>query len=223
MIKNYFKIILRNFWKNKLYTGINVIGLGIGIAALVWGVQTYRYSFSYDNFQTNKDHIFRVLTKVQGGDKLKGICPIPVADFGKQDFSGIQKAVRWDSRGLDIKADQNEAFTVNADFTDPSFFDMFNFPLTKGTINLSDKSTVVITESAAKKFFGNSEPIGKTLLFYSAEAYKKPLTVTGVLKDPPLNSSLQFEIITNFENNVKDDGSEIKSNDWGYFADASFS
>ena len=222
MLKNYYKIIIRNLWRNKLYTGINIIGLSLGIAALVWGVQTYRYSFSFDDFHKDKDQVFRVLTKMQGSDVLKGICPMPLGNFAKQDFPGIKQTVRWDSRGLDIKADKNEPFASNANFTDPAFFELFNFPLVKGTADLNDKSTVLITESAAKKYFGNIDPIGKILLFYSAEAYKKPLTVTGILKNPPMNSSLQFELLTNMDNNKKGDGAEIKNNDWAWFADAVF-
>jgi len=222
MIKNYFKIILRNLWRSKLYTGINVIGLSLGIAAMVWGIQTWRYSFSFDDFHQNKGQVFRVLTKMQGNDMLKGICPSSIGNFSKQDFSGIQEAVRWDSRGLDIKADQNEPFSANANFTDPAFFSVFNFPLIKGSANLADRSTVVITATAAKKYFGNTDPVGKTLLLYSAEPYKKPLIVTGVLKDPPMNSTLQFELITHIDNNLKGDGTEIKPDDWGWFANAVF-
>ena len=222
MLKNYLTIILRNLWRNKLYSVINIIGLSLGIAAFVWGVQTYRYSFSFDSFHKNNQQVFRVLTKIQGGDRLKGICPLPLGKFAKQDFSGIQQAVRWDGNGLDVKAEQSEPFATNANFTDPGFFELFNFPLVKGTVNIANASTVVITEKAAKKYFGDSDPLGKTLLFYSAETYKKPLTVTGVLKDPPFNSSLQFELITNIDNLVKADGSKIKEDDWGWFANAVF-
>jgi putative ABC transport system permease protein len=222
MIKNYLKIIFRNLWRNKLYTIINTIGLSIGIAALVWGIQTYRYSFSFDAFHKDRDKVFRVLSKAEGSDMVKGLCPWSLATFAQQDFTGIQQAVRWDSRGLDVKAEQNEPFGADAHFTDPAFFDLFNFPLLKGTVNLDDKSTMVITESAAKKYFGKLEPIGKVLLFYSGETYKKPLTVTGVLKDPPFNSSLQFELITHFDNQLGPDGASLKNEEWKYFANAVF-
>ncbi|MEP6927755.1 MAG: ABC transporter permease [Ginsengibacter sp.] len=222
MLKNYLKIIIRNLWRNKLYTLINIIGLGAGIASIVWGFQNYRYSFNYNNFHKDTKSIFRVLTKIEGSDNLKGICPIPLAIVAKNDFSIVKEGVRWASRGLDVKADQNEPFASQAHFTDPAFFDFFNFPLVQGTINLNDRSTVLITERGAKKFFGNINPIGKTLLFYSDELYKKPLTVTGILKDPPVNSSLQFEMITHFDNQYKTDGALIKNDDWNSFADAVF-
>ena len=73
--------------------------------------------------------------------------------------------MRWDSRNPDIKAGQTEPFASEAHFTDPSFFEFFNFPLAKGTINLNDRTTVLITEKAAKKFFGSANPIGKPCCF----------------------------------------------------------
>ena len=130
--------------------------------------------------------------------------------------------MRWDSRGLNVKALQNEPFESGAHFTDPAFFDLFNFPLLRGTIQLQDQSTVLITERAAKKFFGDTDPIGKTLMLYSDEPFKMPLTVTGILKDPPLNSSIQFELITNTDNQLKADGSHIKNDEWEWFSDAVF-
>jgi putative ABC transport system permease protein len=127
MLKNYFKIIVRNLWRNKLYTLINIIGLGVGIASVVWGLQTYRFSFSYDNFHKDSESIFRVLTKAEGNDNLKGICPTSLTTAAKNDFSIVKETLRWDSRGLDIKADQREPFASQAYFTDPSFFTFFNF------------------------------------------------------------------------------------------------
>jgi putative ABC transport system permease protein len=222
MFKNYFTIIIRNFGRNKMHTLINMIGLGVGIAAVVWGFQNYRYSFSYDHFHKNGKDIFRVLTKVKGSDNLRGGCPVPLARFAKNDFPVIKEAVRWESRGLNVKAAQGEPLESEAHFTEPAFFDVFNFPLVEGTQNLTDHSTVLITEKAAKKFFGTEDPVGKILTFYSDESFSKPLTVTGVLKDPPLNSSIQFELITHTDNQLTAEGSLIKNDDWKWFSDAVF-
>jgi putative ABC transport system permease protein len=222
MFKNYCTIILRNLWRNKLFTVVNIISLGVGIASIVWGIQNYRYAFSYNNFHKDGENIFRVLTKASGNDNRKGICPGTLALAVKNDFSVVKEALRWDSRGLNVKADQNEPFESQAHFTDPQFFDFFNFPLVRGTIRLNDLSTVLITQKAAKKFFGDADPIGKTLMFYSDEAFRKPLTVTGILKDPPVNSSFQFELITNTNNQVKLDGTRVMDDDWAWFSDAVF-
>src|ERR1700733_16001726 len=100
MFKNYLKIIARNLWKNKLYTLINIVGLGVGIASMVWGFQNYRYSFSYNNFHKDGKSVFRVLTKAEGSDNLKGICPMALATVAKNDFSVEKESVRGQSRNL---------------------------------------------------------------------------------------------------------------------------
>ncbi|HEY4934951.1 MAG TPA: ABC transporter permease, partial [Puia sp.] len=222
MFRNYCTIIIRNLRKNKLYTAVNIISLAVGIASIVWGFQTYRYGFSYNNFHKDQKNIFRVLTRVAGSDNLKGYCPEYLARMAKNDFPVVKETVRWDSRGLNVKADQNDPFEAQAHFTDPQFFDFFNFPLIRGTNQLGDRSTVLITQSAARKFFGDSDPLGKTLTFYSDEPFKMPLKVTGILKNPPFNSSFQFELITNNDNQLKPDGSLIKNDGWEWFSDAVF-
>ena len=222
MIRNYLTIIFRNLWKNKLYTFINIISLAVGIASVVWGIQDYRYCFSYDNFHKDGKNIFRVLTKTTGSDNRKGYCPELIAASVKNDFPSVMQAVRWESRGLNVKAPQNDPFETGAHFTDASFFELFNFPLIRGTNQIQDRSTVLLTESAAKKFFSGTDPIGKILLLYSDEPFKRPLTVTGILKDPPANSSIRFELITNTENQLKADGSAIKNDEWEWLSDAVF-
>lgn len=213
---------MRNLWRYKGYTLINIIGLGIGIAAMVWGYQTYQFSFSFDNFHADKNEVYRALTYKEGGEGVKGIFPMPLVQMAQNDFPGITKAVRYDSRGLNIKSVQSEAFAEQVHFTDPSFFDLFNFPLVAGDNNISDQSAILLTEKTAKKYFGNENPIGKTLLLYAGETYSKPLTVKGVLKDIPVNSTIQFSFLTNFENQLKGDGSKIPANDWSQFLDAAF-
>ena len=222
MFKNLFKIIVRNLWRYKSYTLINIIGLGIGIAALVWGYQTLRFSLSFDNFHNDRDKVYRALTYKDGGEAVKGIFPMAAVRQAQNDFSGITEAVRFDSRGLNIKYDKNEAFAEQVHFTDQSFFTFFNFPLVAGTNNINDKSAVLITERTAQKYFGSQNPLGKILTFYSGEVYSIPLTVTGVLKDVPVNSTIKFDFISNFENQLQGDGSKIISDDWSWFIDAAF-
>src|SRR3982751_6147248 len=120
MFKNFFKIVIRNLGRYKSYTLINIIGLGIGIAAMVWAFQNYRYSFSFDNFQPDRDNVYRGLTFKEGSEGAKGIFPMTMIRSAQNDFPGIVKAVRYDSRGLNIKAGQAEAFAEQAYFTDPS-------------------------------------------------------------------------------------------------------
>ena len=222
MLKNIFKIVVRNLWKYKGYTMVNIIGLGLGLAAIVWGFQNYRFSFSFDNFHPDLDNVYRVVTKKDGADRPQGIFPMAAVQLAKNEFPGIAEAVRFDGDGLNIKAGKDETFADEVHFTDPGFFKLFNFPLVSGTNDISDRSAVLITEDAAKKYFGNENPLGKTLLFYAGQPYAKPLTVKGVLKDPPSNSTIRFHFITNFENLTRPDGTTVASDDWKWFLDAAF-
>ena len=222
MIKNFYKIVFRNMWRYKGYTLLNIFGMGVGLAAMVWGFQTYRFSFSFDNFHKDQDHVYRALTFQSGANGARGIFPMAAVKQAQSEFAGIAEVARYDSRGMNVKYDKNDPFAQQVHFTDPTFFDLFNFPVVAGSNNIADKSSVLITESTAKKYFGKQDAIGKSLIFYSGETYAMPLTVTGVLKDVPLNSTMRFEFITNFENYLKGDGSKIAEDDWTWMLDAAF-
>jgi len=222
MFKNFYKIIFRNMWRHKGYTLLNIFGMGVGLAAIVWGFQTYRYSFSFDNFHKDQENVYRALTFQSGANGARGIFPMAAVKQAKTEFSGITEAVRYDSRGLNVRYDKSEAFAEQAHFTDPAFFDLFNFPLVAGTNKIADKNAVLITEAIATKYFGKQDPLGKTLLFYSGEKYEMPLTVVGVLKDIPINSTMKFGFITNFENYLQGDGSKITPDNWSWMLDAAF-
>jgi putative ABC transport system permease protein len=209
-------------WRYKGYTLLNIIGMAIGIAAMVWGYQTYRYCLSFDNFHKDGDNVYRALSFKEGADGVRGVFPMAIVKQAQNEFSGITEAIRYDSRGLNIKYDKNEPFAERVYFTDPGFFNVFNFPLIAGTNNINDKNAILITERTAKKYFGNQDPLGKSLILYSDENYAMPLTVTGVLKQLPVNSTLQFDFITNFENQLKADGKRIAPDDWNWLLDAAF-
>jgi putative ABC transport system permease protein len=222
MFKNISKIVLRNLWKYKGYTFINIIGLGIGIAAMVWGFQTYQYSFSFDKFHKDIDNVYRVVTYKDGADGMKGIFPMAAVQAAKNDFPGIAETVRLDGDWMNVKADKAEAFNEHVHFTDASFFSFFNFPLVAGSNDINDKTAVLLTEKTAKKYFGNANPLGKTLLFYAGQPYATPLTVKGVIKNIPVNSTILFEFITNFDNLRKPDGTIITADNWKWFLDAAY-
>ncbi len=222
MFTNFYKIVFRNMWRHKGYTLLNILGMAVGLAAIVWGFQTYRYSFSFDDFHQDQVNVYRALTFQSGANGARGIFPMAAVKQAKAEFSGIAEAVRYDGRGLSVRYDKSEPFAEQAHFTDPAFFDLFNFPVVAGSSNITDKNVVLITETIAKKYFGKQDPLGKTLLFYSGEKYEMPLTVTGVLKDIPMNSTIKFGFITNFENYLQGDGSKIALDNWSWMLDAAF-
>ncbi|MEO8770322.1 MAG: ABC transporter permease [Ferruginibacter sp.] len=222
MQTHFFKIVFRNLWRYKGYALINIIGMGIGIAAMVWGYQDYRYTFSYDDFHKDRDNVYRGVTYKKDAEGLEGIFPMAVVQQVKNDFPGIKDVARLDSRRMNIKYDTSDAFSEIVHFTDPEFFNLFNFPLVIGNNNINDRNTVLITEKTAKKYFGNQNPIGKVLSFYAGESYAMPLTVRGVLLDIPPNSTIRFDFLTNFDNQLKSDGSKIQPHNWAWLLDAAF-
>jgi ABC-type antimicrobial peptide transport system permease subunit len=209
-------------WRYKGYTLLNILGLAVGLAAIVWGYQDYRFSFSFDDFHKDRDNVYRALSFQSGGNGIKGIFPMAAVKQAQAELAGIAEAVRFDSRGLNVKYDKNDPFAEQVHFTDPAFFDLFNFPVVAGSNNITDKNSILITETTAKKYFGQQNAIGKSLILYSGDDYAMPLTVTGVLKDVPLNSTMRFDFITNFENYLKGDGTKIAEDDWTWMLDAAF-
>jgi putative ABC transport system permease protein len=222
MFTNYFKTALRNLWRYKSYALINIIGLGVGIAGMVWGYQNYRFSFSFDNFHPDIDHVYRGLTYRQGGEGVYGVFPLAAVQSAKNDFFGVTEVTRVNTGIVNIKSPKDETFTEVVDFTNPSFFKLFNFPLVEGNNDLNDRSAVLITEKTAEKYFGRIDAVGKTLLFYAGENFAFPLTVKGVLRNPPVNSTLQFGLITSMDNVMQQNGTRVTDNDWSLLLDAAY-
>jgi ABC-type antimicrobial peptide transport system permease subunit len=222
MFSNYYKIILRNFRRYKSYTIINIVGMAVGIASMVWGYQIYRYSFSFDNFHSHPNQVYRGLTYKKDGEGLKGVFPMAAVPMAQQRFPAIKAAVRFQGRNIAVRRDTSETLLESIHFADPDFFRLFNFPLVSGSNDLTDRNTVLLTQKIAKKYFGSQDPIGKTLTLYAGDDYSRILTVKGVLKDLPLNSTIQFGVLTPFDNLVDSKGKPIGPGDWSPFADAAF-
>lgn len=220
MLQNYILLALRNIARNRLYVLLNLLGLGVGIALMIWGYLSYRFAMSWDNMHANREQIYRVVTTREGNDDWKGICPYPIAQEAPRDFAGIADAIFWESRGCDIKGDQSEPFSEQVHFTQPSFFQTFNYPLVAGNNDLSDKNAILLTEKMAEKYFGQTDPLGKSLLLYAGEKRALPLTVRGVLKNPPLNASFRFELLTSLDNLKTTDSTFLQPGDWKWFLDA---
>ncbi len=222
MIKNIVKVIFRNLWRYKGYALLNITGLAVGIAAMVWGFQMYRFCFNYDGFHKDLDNVYRVVTYKKDAEGLKGIFPYAAVQRAKQDFAGVKEAVKFSWASANVKYKDENVFTEGVNYTDPAFFSLFNFPLVAGSTNITEANSILITESTAKKYFGNQPAVGKVLTVYAGERHAMLLTVRGVLKDVPNGSTIQFSFLTSYENFRMPDGKKIQPGDWGSFVDAAF-
>jgi putative ABC transport system permease protein len=198
MLKSYFKIAWRNLRKNKLYTFVNLAGLTIGITSCILIGLYIAHEFSYDRFNTNADRIARVTMEYgQGGTVEKAATTgTKVGPQFQRSFPAIRAFART-MKYVDLVRYGDKVFDErNVLYADSAFFRIFSFPLLKGdpATALNAPYQVVISESMAKKYFGDQYPIGKTLKFDNDKDY----TVTGVARDIPDNSQITFDFAASF-------------------------
>ena len=201
MIKNYVLIAFRNITRNKLFSSVNIVGLAFGIASATLIFLWVDDELKFDHFHSHIGSIYRVLENQQSTDgRLYTFTatPGPMAPFVKDKYPEIEKATRfsWGVNNLFQLGDKS--FYESGKFADQDFVEMFSFPFAAGDPNtaLKDKSSIVITEKLAVKYFGSGEAaLGKVFLLNT----KNSFTVTGVLRDLPKNSSIQFDYLLPFQ------------------------
>lgn len=220
MLKNYFKIALRTLLKYKNYTFINVLGLTIGISSFMLIALFIQDELSYDRFHTKADRIFRVPWHFnKDGIEYHGAgSPFPMAGALKADFPEIEQTLRLFQPLNDplIEYQDQKFIEDRFFFADPSFFEVFDFNLKKGNPQtvLSQSNSIIISEAMAQKYFGEKNPIGKTLTYQS----KHQLQITGIIEEVPKNSHLKFDFIAplDFQMNLWEarTGNEGREKQW---------
>lgn len=197
MLKNYFKIALRSLWRHKIFSLINIMGLAMGMTACILIYLYVSFELSYDSFHQNADRIYRVVSDLKTPDELirqNGPAPA-VAPNIKDEFPEVSSFVRitnWDD--IAVRKGSIKLIEKRITWADSSFFEIFNFGLVKGDPRtaLRDPHTVVLSERTARKYFGETDPVGQILQFADGSLTAK---VTGIMKDIPENSQIKAEII----------------------------
>lgn len=194
------KFSLRALWRDRTYTALNLIGLSTGLAAALLVLLWVQDELTFDRSHRQGDNIVRVLTNWDFGGQRQwtSVTPAGLAPAAKSEIPEVQEAVRvW---RFGTKAFQIGPTVLEAENTlivDNTFFEVFDFPLLRsdGSKPLSTANGILITEKLARKFFADADPLGKTLRFDN----KLDLVVTGILRDPPSNSSIQFSCLLPWE------------------------
>jgi putative ABC transport system permease protein len=222
MFKNYFNTAIRNLSKNKFFTTLNVFGLAVGMSLSLMFVAMLVFMYQFDNFHPNRERIYRVISHVQDRNENPSLAsaPIGIAELLKNNFTGVEKVVRIHG-SLDHKVDFGDTkIPVTGYFTDPEYLTMFNFPLLQGNAvtALAKPNTMVITETAAAKIFGEKNPMGEL-------AFIEPfgeVMITGVAKDLPKNSHMRFEALVSFATLTSHAGPSFteKEENWNNFFNA---
>ena len=215
LIFNYFKIAVRKIRQQKGYTLINISGLSVGLACCAIMLLWVRNEKSFDSFHINRESIYRLIKETSSNGKmiLDARIPYPLAETILEKIPEVKNYTRY--QGVDgWKINYGDKFFYN-DFlstADSSFFEIFTFPFVKGDPKtaLKDRNSIVITESMARKYFGDEEPMGKVLTMIEG---RYAFTVTGVIKDVPKNSHLRFDCIIPIVNFWE--WWEGREDDWG--------
>jgi ABC-type antimicrobial peptide transport system permease subunit len=201
MFKSYFLIALRNLKKQKAFSLINIIGMAIGMAGFILFALLAGVKLNADKFHENADRIYSVVQVVQSENKEErhlALTPGPVAEALRMEFPEIEDVVRVGPGGrMTLKRGDESFFENNILFVDPGFFSMFSFKMTAGSpeIALAEPYSMVMSEAAAIKYFGDEDPIGKVLTLDK----NVNVTVTGISRNISRTSSIRFDFLISME------------------------
>jgi putative ABC transport system permease protein len=196
MIKNYFKVAFRSLMRSKSFTAINIFGLTLGITTCLLILLFVQNELSYDSFNEKADRMVRVVFRgaVQGEKMKEAMVMPPVAQTLKQEYPEVLEATRLRRYGYPRITYGDKTFKENAfAYADSNFFQVFTLPFLKGDPKtaLLEPNTIVISETVAKKYFGDEDPMGKILIF---KDWNTSFKVTGVMQPIPTNSHFHFDV-----------------------------
>lgn len=212
MLKNHLRIALRNLRKNTFYSFLTIFGLAIGLAAGFLILQYVYYELTYDQHFENKDNIYRVQQDRYNDGELSTQWAAGCAGVGyamKEDFPEVLDFVNLTRSSAEISYERNYFKPEYAFYAGKNFFEVFSVPLLTGidSMVLRDPFGLVLSESFAKKIFGNEDPVGKELI----QNDNTKFTVTGVFQDLPEKSHMKFDLLYSFEAYVNFTGEESRT------------
>jgi len=214
MIRNYFITAWRNLWKNKAFSAINIIGLAIGLAACITITLFVSYEKSFDSMHTKNIYRLNEVQKFEGmvAPQNVALSMFPMGPTLKNEFPEVKSYTRLnDWINVILTFENKKVFVPKLFWTDSTFFDIFDFELLKGdkTTALARPNSVVVTEETAVKIFGSRDAIGQTVTYYGNDTFN--FVITGILKNIPGNSHLQFDGLTSMSTVA----SAEDMNNWG--------
>ncbi|HMB90908.1 MAG TPA: ABC transporter permease, partial [Rhodothermales bacterium] len=222
MLKNYAKLAYRNLLKNKVASFINVFGLSIAIACSIVVYLFLQNYLSLDSFHENGDRIFVVQHTVErdGQQQRWGTAPAPMGPVLAAAFPQVERAVRLATQGGFVQHGEN-VFDEYLSFADDGFLDMFTFPLQQGTPEaLADPSAVILSDEAARRYFGEDDPLGQQITITFGNDQVETFTVGGVAAPFPDNAAMRFNVLLRYDKQLTAGTESLE--DWSTFTDATF-
>jgi len=195
MFRNYWNVAIRNLWKNKVFSGINIVGLAVGIAGTALILLWVQYELSIDQFHIKKDRLYFAFNREVFDGKMQcwNSTPQAMAQTLKKEYPDIKEASHYSFDNIVLLGAGDKKLTVSGNFVDPGFLTMFTLSMETGDPHtaLDDTYSIVITQALAKKLFGSTRVLGKSIRMDNHDNFR----VTGVLQDLPLNTDFTFEYL----------------------------
>jgi len=222
MLKNYFRIALRNLSRQKFYSFINISGLALGVAACLLIVLYISHEMSYDKHHLNADRIYRVNGEIKfsGNHYKMAVAPAPLADVMLQEYPEIENVIRFRGRGSYLIRRENGAESFreyHVIWADSTFFKIFSVPVLQGNPDnaLKEPNTIAISRSMADKYFPGEEPLGKMLIFDGNE--NSASKVTAVFEEMPQTGHFRFDILISMAGLEEAKSSNFLSNNFSTY------
>src|SRR6266487_47796 len=211
MFKNYFKIAWINLLRNKIFSVIKILGLSIGLTVCMLIFLYTKDEISYDQFHENKAQLYRIIQTWQFGKdpaQTIGITNAVVGESFAKEIPEVQQYVRINGVAVTVKKN-NDVFTEKPLFVDDNFFSLFTFPLKEGNKRtaLKDLHSVVLSKDMAKKYFGTTDVIGKTMQIKRYDEFEN-YTVTAIAENFPQNSTIKADMFFPIKYSLQNRGSE---------------
>jgi putative ABC transport system permease protein len=222
MLRNYLLVTFRNLLKNRVFTLINILGLGIGLSVCIVAFFNTMFNYEFDRTHENFDQIYRVTSfrDMQGREQEYGIVPATLGLEAKNNIPGITNSARLAIAGSVVKVGI-DVYQTRISYVDPAFLDIFTFPLDLGDKKaIENQGNILISSKMASTLFGSAFPIGRAVSVIDINKKEHTYTVGAVFADLPLNSSFRIDILTHFDNFLS--MMRVKDNDWKFLTAAFF-
>jgi ABC-type antimicrobial peptide transport system permease subunit len=222
MLKSYLLVTFRNLIKNRVFTLINIIGLGIALAVCIVAFFNHMFNYEFDRTHENFESIYRVTSfrDMQGREQEYGIVPATLGLEAKKDIPGIEKSARIMRAGSPVKKG-DDVFPAQISFADPEFIDIFTFNVVLGDLrSIENQGDVLVSRKMAATLFGTEFPIGKSFSIINDKNKEFTYSVGAVFDDLPENSSFRIDIMSHFDNFLL--MWDVKDTDWKIWTNVFF-
>ena len=215
MLFNYVLLTFRTLLKNKVTFIINLLGMSIALGCCIAAYVNYEFNAGFDKTQTNTEELYRVsfVHEAEGKETKYGVTPMPLTNIIRENFKEAESVIHYISKDGRFRIG-DELFQKEFIYADPEFTKLFTIDLLSGSLDLSDKTTVLISDKLAKTYFNTDDAVGKPLT-QIINGEPREYVVGGVYRSFPYNSSFRFDLLTTFDNYFSDPTQRSNVlNDW---------